>query len=71
MTKSNIGSLYHVVFQMTELARSQIAETSIIPPVNTDSALMDQRREHKSSKPQDNNADSDRYILIITFFKLF
>ncbi|XP_013856252.1 centrosome-associated protein 350 isoform X2 [Austrofundulus limnaeus] len=45
--------------EMTELARSQIAGTLIIPAVNTDYALMDQRKEHRNSKPQEDKADSD------------
>ncbi|XP_017262686.1 centrosome-associated protein 350 isoform X2 [Kryptolebias marmoratus] len=48
--------------EMTELARSQIAGTLIIPPVNTDSALMDQQKEPRNSKSQEDKADSDSEV---------
>lgn len=47
---------------MTELARSQIAGALVVPPVATDSSMLDQREEQESSytKQQKDKADSDR-----------
>ncbi|XP_039984089.1 centrosome-associated protein 350 isoform X2 [Xiphias gladius] len=47
--------------EMTELARSQIAGALVVPPVATDSSMLDQREEQESSytKQQKDKADSD------------
>ncbi|XP_051803148.1 centrosome-associated protein 350 isoform X2 [Acanthochromis polyacanthus] len=49
--------------EMTELARSQIPGTVIVPPVATDSSMLDQREEQESSyaKQRHDKADLDSF----------
>ncbi|KAM4739503.1 centrosome-associated protein 350 [Anableps anableps] len=49
--------------EMTELARSQITGHLIIPPIATDSAMLDQQEEQNSSftKPQENKDGSNSF----------
>lgn len=75
-TKSHILSVYQpAVFQMTELARSQIVGAFIAPPVATDSAMLDQQEEQESAfiKQREDNRNSDRYATskILECYKLF
>lgn len=49
--------------EMTELARSQMAGALIVPPVATDSSMLDQRKEQETSyaKQRQDKADSDSF----------
>ncbi|XP_023257690.1 centrosome-associated protein 350 [Seriola lalandi dorsalis] len=49
--------------EMTDLARSQIAGALVVPPVATDSSMLDQREEQESSytRQQHDQADSDSF----------
>ncbi|XP_071343911.1 centrosome-associated protein 350 isoform X2 [Trachinotus anak] len=49
--------------EMTDLARSQIAGALVVPPVATDSSMLDQREEEEGSytKQQQDKADSDSF----------
>lgn len=63
--KSNIWSVYCVlVCQMTELAQAQIAGALTVPPVATDSSMLNhhQRDENQSiyTEQQQDKSDSDR-----------
>ncbi|XP_072245635.1 centrosome-associated protein 350 isoform X2 [Leuresthes tenuis] len=50
--------------EMTELARSQIAGSLLIPPLTTDSAMLDYREEHESAstKQVEDKRDSDSEV---------
>lgn len=54
--------MHNPIRQMTDLARSQIAGALVVPPVATDSSMVDQReeQENSSTKQQQGTADSDR-----------
>ncbi|XP_069006577.1 centrosome-associated protein 350 isoform X1 [Embiotoca jacksoni] len=56
------GAARHIK-EMTELARSQMAGTVIVPPVATDSSMLDQRERQESSytKQRQDKADSDSF----------
>ncbi|XP_070765134.1 centrosome-associated protein 350 [Enoplosus armatus] len=49
--------------EMTELARSQIAGALVVPPVDTDSSMLDEREEQQSSysKQRQDKIDSDSF----------
>ncbi|XP_040896862.1 centrosome-associated protein 350 isoform X2 [Toxotes jaculatrix] len=49
--------------EMTELARSQIAGALVVPPVATDSSMLDQQEKQESTytKHQQDEADSDSF----------
>ncbi|KAM4548403.1 centrosome-associated protein 350 isoform 2-T2 [Odontesthes bonariensis] len=50
--------------EMTELARSQVAGSLLIPPVTTDSVMLDYREEHEnaSSEQVEDKPDSDSEV---------